>query len=210
MVQPPGSQPPTGTNRPAEAAFQPDAPLLRFGLRQLLFFVAGLSALLAALVSVRGAPALALLLASMVVAFHVFGTALGSRLRRHANRGQALEAASTERRSAGAAASDGPAQQPVLEPPSLPWYGRSGASFAWLPRLVAASVFFGGCLGAVSLTVATGHRTSPAGLVVAAVSLAALSGWFAFLGGSFVGIVRGGLNEVAQQDAINARPSIRK
>jgi hypothetical protein len=40
-----------------------------------------------------------------------------------------------------------------------------------------------------------GHRTSAAGLAVGAISLAAISGWFAFLGGHFYANVRRGLRE---------------
>jgi hypothetical protein len=197
VVQAPGSGPPNGIHPPSAVSGMDNLPLFRFGLRQVFLFVAAVSFLLAALVSLNGFPVLALLLAALVVAFHVFGTALGSRLRDEANRFQACDAGSSM-----------PAQPPILKPLPLPWYGRSNASFAWLPRLVAAAVFFGGALGAVLLTVTIGHRISSAGLVVGTISLAALSGWFAFLAGSFIAIVRGGLSEaVAEQDSGQARSS---
>ncbi len=191
----------SGLNRPATAAVPPELPLFRFGLRQLFLFVAAVCALLAGIGSMGGLPAIALLLAALVVVFHVFSTALGSQLRRHTNnRVRVRDAAPHMQRPAGVAAAK---SRP------LPWYGRSGASFNWLPRLIVAAVLLGGSLGVVLLTAATGQRTSPAGVVVAAVSLAALSGWLAFLGGSFVGIVRGGLHEVAEHEAKTAQPPVR-
>jgi hypothetical protein len=72
----------------------------------------------------------------------------------------------------------------------------------WIPRVTAAAVFFGGCLGAVFLSLTVGDRTSAAGLAVGAASLGAISGWFAFLGGHFYANVRRGLREAldAQRD----------
>jgi hypothetical protein len=60
-------------------------------------------------------------------------------------------------------------------------------------------VFFGGCLGAVFLSLTVGDRTSAAGLAVGAVSLAAISGWFAFLGGNFYANVRRGLKDALDE-----------
>src|SRR6185295_6816440 len=57
-----------------------DTPLFHFGLRQLLLFVAGICALLAAMASSSGLTSLVVLLAVAVVVMHVFATALGTRL----------------------------------------------------------------------------------------------------------------------------------
>jgi len=202
-----GVRPPIGPIRTTDTAVPPDLPLFRFGLRHLLLSVAGISTLLAALVSLDGIPALAVLLAALVVAFHVLSTALGSRLRRHANRHSAGETGGDDPAPPGAAARIAPAHRVELKP-CCPWYGRTN-SFAWLPRVVAIAVLLGGFLGAFYLIATIGHRTSLAGLVVGAISVAALSGWFAFLGGSFVAIVRGGLSEaVEEQDSQEARRSV--
>jgi hypothetical protein len=72
--------------------------------------------------------------------------------------------------------------------------------------LVVSAIFFGGLLGACVLTISAGHRASPAGLVVGAMSVAALSGWFAFVAGSFYGIVRGGWREATKQERENTPP----
>jgi hypothetical protein len=64
-----------------------------------------------------------------------------------------------------------------------------------LPRLILAGVLFGGVGGAILLVILIGPRTSLAGILVGAISLAVLGGWFSFLGGSFYGIFRHGLRE---------------
>jgi hypothetical protein len=165
--------------------------------------------LLAALVSLEGLPALALLLAASVITFHVFSTALGSRLRVQArcvaerNAVRANASGSVER------SAENSRHQLVLGPRPLPWYGRHGASFAWLPRFVALAAACGGSLGAVLLILTIGNRTSSLGLAVGAVSLAALSGWFAFLGGSFVAVVRAGLREATTEHDLGHEPTTR-
>ncbi|MEX0613400.1 MAG: hypothetical protein WD738_13725 [Pirellulales bacterium] len=188
------------------AAQPPGLPLLRFSLRHLLLFVAVLSTLLAGIVSLHGIPALALLLAAMVVAFHVLGTALGSQLRLHANGSGARQPDPTAAAQSAANAADHTNSAEALTPIQSPWYGRSGASFAWLPRLVAVSVFFGSFLGALYLAVTIGHRTSLAALVIGVASIAVLSGWFAFLAGSFYAIVRNGFREAVDEQQTGESP----
>lgn len=206
VVRASGAGPPTDSDRPAGATIPSEFPRFHFGLRHLLFFVAAVSTVLAGLVSLHGIPALALLLAALVVAFHVLGTALGSQLRLHANRTQATNSDPITSAASIAKAPDRSAPREPLLPIRSPFYGRSGGSFAWLPRLVATAVFFGGCLGAIFLTATIGQRTSLAGLVIGAFSIAVLSGWFAFLGGNFYAIVRGGLREaIAEQQQDDVR-----
>jgi hypothetical protein len=196
------ASPPAYRDSPAQAVSPADLPLFRFGLRHLFLLMAGVSAVLACLVSLQGITAVAFLLAALVVTFHVLGTALGSQLRRHANRADAASPAQAKRDGRGPLGSTPHAPQAI----SLPWYGRSGSSLAWLPRVVAASMFFGGCLGALILTATLGQRTSLAGLLVGAFSLAVVSGWFAFLAGSFIAIVRGGLRDAVADTNRDERP----
>ena len=68
----------------------------------------------------------------------------------------------------------------------------------WLRTVVVAGAIVGGCIGARAcwrLTI--GHRTSPVGIAVGALSTAVLGGWFAFLGGSFWAIFRQGWREAS-------------
>jgi hypothetical protein len=208
VVQAWAARPPIDPIRPADAAVPPDLPLFRFSLRHLFFFVAVLSVLLSALVTLHGILALAFLLAALVVAFHILSTALGSQLRQYAARNHACEKGPVEVSTPLAAAPVSPPQHEELKLRS-PWYGRSGATFAWLPRLVVISIFFGGVFGAIGLIATIGHRISLAGLVVGTFSIAALTGWAAFLGGNFVAIVRGGMSEaVEEQTSKEGRRSI--
>ena len=174
-----------GRSTPSEAT--PESPLFRFRLRHLLLFVAAVSLLLAGLVTLHGIPAIAFLLAALVVTFHVFSTALGSRLRSRTDRQQSGEFARPRRPLA---------RQNI----PLPWYGCDGDSVPWIPRLVATAVFFGGCLGAGFLSLTVGHQTSAAGLVLGSMSFAAISGWFAFLVGNFYATFRRGLREALDNE----------
>jgi hypothetical protein len=65
----------------------------------------------------------------------------------------------------------------------------------WLSRLVIGGILVGGSLGTIALVIKTGYRISPAGILVGGISLAVLGGWFAFLAGSFYGIVRHGVRD---------------
>jgi hypothetical protein len=173
-----------------------DSPLFRFRLRHLLYFVAAVSLLLAGLVTFDGIPAIAFLLGALVVAFHVFGNVLGSRLRSQADRAVAF--ADSDQRLPGSSPAN-PPQAPIPQVMTPPWYGRAGDAVPWIPRLTAIAVFLGGSLGAFLLTLTVGDRTSAAGLAVGAVSLAAITGWLAFLGGNFYANLRRGLREALDE-----------
>jgi hypothetical protein len=185
----PGVDSPAGRDvgRATPSELPLESPLFRFRLRHLLVFVTAVSLLLAGLVTLHGVPALAFLLAALVVTFHVFSTALGSRLRSHADLEQAECFGSPRLPLAGPGV-------------STPWYGREGKSVPWIPRLIASAIFFGGCLGAGLLTLTVGHRSSPAGLALGSMSLAAISGWFAFLIGNFYATFRRGLREALDNE----------
>ncbi len=72
---------------------EPQLPVLRFGLRQLFWWVTGLCVLLGLLMAVPfGLSPVALVLAVSVVVLHVLSTAIGTRLGAHANERRAWEA----------------------------------------------------------------------------------------------------------------------
>lgn len=182
----------------------PTLPVLRFGLRQLFWTVTALSLLLAAIATSPNRTAtMLLLLAGVIVATHVTATAIGSRLRRHAQEardwelyygldGRSAVEKQEHSRDPGAAQSR----------PRSPWHFRGSTALRWLPKLVIAGAVVGGVAGAaLFLTDALGRSPSPAGIIVGAISLAVLGGWLAFLMGSFYAIVRHGvLDAMAQQD----------
>jgi hypothetical protein len=193
----PAVQPPTSAGD--------DTPLLHFGLRQLLFFVAALSALLAALTSLNGLAVLVVLLGVLVVTMHVLATSLGSRLRSRADRAQVFEAAERLPIESIASASDRYERLAALRSgPRSPWHSRGTTVLPWLHRLVVVAVASGGVIGAVYLVITIGYRTSPAGVIVGSLSVAVLSGWFAFLGGSFYGVFRHGFRDAVTEHSTNS------
>jgi hypothetical protein len=195
---------------PATPSPPSDLPLFRFGLRQLFGFVAAVSVVLAGMVIAGGVTSLVLLLATLVVAFHVAGTALGNAMRARsdmqpASRGMAPLAGSEawgcpEMRPAvpdlACPRSAPPAQRPT---PSL-WHCHGGPSLCWLPRLVIGGVLLGALTGAVALPLTIGHRTSLAGMAVGTISLAVLAGWLVFVAASFYAIFRDGWREAVAEE----------
>lgn len=185
--------------QPPAGSVAEDLPLFRFGLRQLLFLVTVASLLLTGIVSSHGVTALALVLATLVVVLHLFSTALGTQLRWHANRALAHDANPHE-------AIDFARRSPPRPLSRSPWHGRGSTPLPWLRRLVVAMSLAGGALGALLLTASIGHRTSLAGIVVGSVSIAVVTGWFAFLGCSFYCVFRHGLRDAMADDPRDQQP----
>jgi hypothetical protein len=184
-----------------------EPPLFRFGLRQLLLFVAAMSTLMAALASWPGVPALVLLLFAAIVAAHVFATALAGRLRARTDRAIDQQGWGN---TGGEAFSATPERQARLDAvraaPRSPWHARGSTSLPWLPKVIVFSAL-AGCVGGVVLLSATvGHRVTLAGIVVGSCSMAVLCAWCAFLVGSFYGVFRHGFREALaeqQRDQIS-------
>jgi len=196
----PASKPPTCTQLEEQ-------PLLHFGLRQLFWFVAVVSVLLAGMSARGGMTALALLLAALIVALHVASTMIGGRLRAQADERIARETGQVFSEHIHRSAAEGVEGHPHVElAPRSPWHGRGVTPLPWLRPIIVAGVLIGGLGGAFFLTLTIGHRTSPAGIAVGAISLAVLGGWLGFLGSSFYGIARHGLREaLAEQQKDEAR-----
>jgi hypothetical protein len=169
-----------------------EPPLFRFDLRQLLWFVAIVSGLLAVIVSLPGLVAAALSLAVVVVVGHLFSTAVATRLRAQTDDSQRV----ADRPGAPASViGTNAGESTTISLRRSPWHCRGGTSLPWLPRLIAGGILAGAIIGALLLAVTIGHRTSPTGIVVGSASLAVVGGWFAFVGGSFYGIFRHGLRD---------------
>ena len=182
-------------SRPARRA--PELPLFRFGLRQLFWFVTAVSVLLAAAVAVSpGVAPVLLWIAALIVAAHVTGTALGSRLRAHADQVRHWEGMHPSSRSNAPDAAERSCDLAAATlPPPSPWHLHKSTALGWVPTLVAAGAVVGGCGGAALLALTVGHRTSAAGIAVGALSLAVIGGWLAFVGSSFVAIFRHGVRD---------------
>jgi hypothetical protein len=176
-----------------------DLPLFRFRLRHLLAFVTFACLLLAAMVIWQGITALVLLLATLVIGFHLLSTALGSQLRVHANRIQHRDLPEYLSQVPRMALDTIQSNQPS-KPTRSPWHERRSTPLPWLPKLVVSASFLGGILGAILLDGAVGDHTSAAGVAVGSVSMAVVAGWIAFVGYSFYGVFRHGLRDAMNDD----------
>lgn len=158
--------------------------------------------LLAAMVLSGGLWAVVLLLAAVIVAMHVFATALGTRLQSRMERERLRRAPSDRDESIALAAERSAKLAAIRLGPRSPWHGRGCTYLPWLPRFVVAGMVLGGVAGTLVLEGLIGHRTTPAGIAVGAISFAVLGGWLAFLCGNFFGVFRHGFREalVAEQN----------
>jgi len=189
-----GEGPARNWQRSGTSPASAELPLFRFRLRHLFLLVTAISVLLAAVVSLPGLTALALLVGVLVITFHVFSTALGSHLGRRADSRQAYR--TEPRRTIPSVVRPAPTSAAAS---AKPWYGRSDARVGCYPRVIAFSALLGGCLGTLFLALAIGDRTSLAGLLVGGMSLAVISGWFAFLATTFFTIIRQGFRDAAAE-----------
>ncbi len=174
-----------------------ESPLFRFGLRQMLLYMAVICGVLAAMALAGGVQAALILLFAVIVAMHVFATALGTRLQSRTERERLRQLA--ERPTTGGPLPANLRQSDQLATirlaPRSPWHRRDYTYLPWLPRLVMGSMVASALFGIVLLNSKIGHRTSPEGIVVGAASFAVLGGWISFLAGNFFGVFQHGFRE---------------
>lgn len=170
----------------AELPSDPSLPSFRFSLRHLFWGVTLVCLVLAGTVAVAelGTAPLALLLMVFAVVLHVVGTAIGTRLRDHADEQHARRPQPTVQ------VVSSPTQ--VDRPSSL---HQRGLPLPWLPAWIAVGLVAGGVAGAALFSVAIGHRATPVGIAVGGLSTAVLGGWFAFIAASSWTILRQGWRE---------------
>jgi hypothetical protein len=189
------------SQKPGDGLPEPQLPGLRFGLMQFFWCVTGICLLLAAMAMLARTGTmspLVLLMAVLVVALHIGGTAIGMRMRAHANERRVWEAARNQGTS-GELTDEGHEGQPCTAAmqvmpeakPRSPLYGHE-RPLGRLRQCVVAGAILGGVLGAVVLSLAIGSRTSPAGIAVGAVSTAIVGAWLAFVGANSWAIFRQG------------------
>jgi hypothetical protein len=176
-----------------------DLPLFRFGMRQLLAFVSLVSLLMAGMATFSGLIALVLLLATLVVSFHLFSTALGTQLRWHANRKQSQSLPTP-------AAAQPFVPRPALPDQRSPWHKCHSTPLPWRLRWILLAWLLGTLVGAMLLSGTIGHRSSVAGVAVGAFSVGVIAAWFAFIGYSFYGVFRHGLRDAMAKDAREGCP----
>lgn len=191
-------------NTPESPLNEPQLPNFRFRLKHMFWCLTGTCLLLAALVIAsrtdRMTP-LAILLAVLVVILHVAGTAIGLRMKQHAERHREWEESARfvanpdEIPRISVAAS---ATASLRERPSSPFYVHD-RPLRRLRMIVVAGAVLGGCLGVAALSLFVGNRTTSAGIIVGAVSMAVVGAWVAFVGANSWTIFRQGW-----RDAVDA------
>ncbi|MEM9660166.1 MAG: hypothetical protein AAF961_17515, partial [Planctomycetota bacterium] len=163
--------------------------LFRFGLRQMFFFIAGASFFCALMVNTEGVWPMVIATTSAMVAAHVFGTLIGTRLRDSA-------ADVHDWKATASGCVDGPVRsrqsldaiRPALPPPTALASRRSRPQRDRWALAAGAGVGFG--LGIVVISLTIGDRSTWAGVLLGAVSCSVLGGWFALLATSFGAIAR--------------------
>jgi len=164
--------------------------LLRFRLRQLFFLVTVLSVLCALLVLTEGPWPLVIGVTTALIAAHVFGTMVGTRLRD-------TSAEVLNWRAGNPAVNDdtplaGLELDPALLetlPPQTPLADHAGAN-RWLLWFVVGGAIVGAIVGGTLLALTMGARIGWAGWVVGTLSCGVLGTWAAFLASSFSVIAR--------------------
>lgn len=177
----------------------PDAPLLQFRLRHLLWAVTAVSVLLALFVTLQGQSRLVLLIGVGVVSGHVLATVIGLRLRQNANRRRRWH------RERGLLDPDESTSRLPVAPPHLRMpippgpLGDAATRLPWLPLLVAGGAVLAGVTGGLVLATTIGDRITLPGMLVGALSAAVLGAWIAFVLGGFVGISRHAWRDASRQ-----------
>lgn len=173
---------------------EPQLPVLRFGLRQFFWWITAACVLLAVLAAIpTGMSLLALVLAIGVITLHVLSTAIGTRLRDHANQRREWESGQSPGIPAAAAFSTtivAPARRSPLHGHDQP-----------LRRLricLAVGAIVGGLFGIAALSLLLGNRTTIAGILVGAASTAVVGAWIAFVAASAWSIFRQGWRDAVR------------
>lgn len=177
------------------AAAEPQLPAIRFGLKQFFWWITGACLLLAVFVAVPAGLALvALVLAVGVVALHILSTALGTRLRDHANQRQIWESGLSPRPEIVANSSP-----PAIVPTSRrsPLHGRD-QPLRRMRICLSVGAVLGGLFGITTLSILLGNRTTIAGILVGSASTAVVGAWIAFVAASAWSIFRQGWHDAVR------------
>ena len=143
------------------------------------------SVLCALLVRTSGVWPLVIGVGTLLVATHVFGNLIGTRLRdtsAEVRHWRALQLGLDEDRPV---ATTNPAEIVRFELPATTPLASSDRIGRWIPLVVLGGVLLGATAGGAVIWLAIGSRITWAGLLVGTVSCGVLGGWFAFLASSF-------------------------
>jgi MFS family permease len=186
MNREPISRPPLGaTVRP------------QFHLRTLLLAIAVISALFALLQAVGLYSFLVLVFFLGLIACHVIGNALGTRLRDEARRLAQVEGAAPDPPpTTGALPAKPPASQ-LTENRKLP---------RGLLGFTTAGAVLGGIVGGALITAVTWQHITVAGIALGVGSMAVLGGFAGFLASSFYMVAHGALREALREPPREYKP----
>ena len=179
------------SSRPPYPALPRPPQLLRFGLRQMFLFVTLLCALCASLVLTGGPWPVMIGVGALLVAAHVFGNLIGTRLRDTS--AQVLHWRATDPRLDPdiPRAYTGPAAIGNFKlPPANPLADRGPVTGRRLVYFVMAGAWIGAMVGGAAILLTIGPRIGWAGWAVGTVSCAVLGTWLAFLVSRFGTIAR--------------------
>ncbi|HEX6962487.1 MAG TPA: hypothetical protein VF175_11510 [Lacipirellula sp.] len=182
----------------SESACEREPNLMRFGLRHLFVFVSLAAVLAALLAQIEGAGSIVIGSLALLVAAHVFGTFLGTRLRdtsQDVQRWKARPGSSDPDRPVGA---DEPIRTADVELPLVALASYEKLS-RWrrLPLALGAAV--GAVLGVVGISMAAGNDVTWPGLAMGAVSCGIMGSWGFLLGTNFYAMTRQILRQASSE-----------
>ena len=165
--------------------------LLRFGLRQMFFVVTLLSILCALLTALGGAWPLVMGVGALLIAAHVLGNLIGTRLRDTS--AEVLHWRASDPRADADHPQVHTESVEIAElnlPPSTPLANRGRVAGRWWIWFVGAGTLLGALIGGSVISWTLGPQSGWAGWVVGTISCAVLGTWVAFLASSFGSIAR--------------------
>ena len=164
--------------------------LLRFRLRQMFFLVTLLSLLCGLLVLTDGPWPLLIVVSTLLIAAHVFGTLVGTRLRDSSHEVRQWRSAHPTLDNDVPKADMQPTLESRAHLPPVTTLADHGSVSNWLLWFVLGGALLGTLVGGLAIGLIIGPRIGWAGWAVGTLSCGVLGTWAAFLASSFSSIAR--------------------
>jgi hypothetical protein len=186
-------------DKPANGAQIREPNLMRFGLRH-LFIVFSLAAVMFALMATMGGawPIVISSLAALIAA-HLFGTALGTRLRDTSSEVQQWKSRPGSPDADEPVAPPQPVRVNELRLPVTTPLASFEKVGRWRRCCIAAGAAAGACLGLAGILIAGQGDVTLPGLALGAASCSILGGWTALLAVNFYSIARHTLRQATSE-----------
>lgn len=180
----------SSSRQPPASSLPREPQLFRFRLRQMFLLIALASVFCAALVGTSGPWPLLICLAVLLVAAHVLGNLIGTRLRDTSYEVVAWRASQPGLDPDHPVATSAPVELEKLGLPSgTPLAGHERVAH-WTAWFVAGGLTFGLVAGCTAIALTIGPRIEWAGWIVGTISCGVLGAWAAFLTSTFSSIAR--------------------